>query len=131
MQVCKKCSGFGKVLGPVKKEVIMPKEKVIVEEPEKIEMIVSNYAEIIRKKRKELGLKQEDFAKKLSEKESIIHKLETGEFKPSIKMAKKLEKKLGIELIETYIEEQTKREKGVTTEFTIGDMIKIKTRNKQ
>ena len=54
----------------------------------------------IRNKRDELGLKQEDFAKMLNEKESIIHKLETGEFKPSLKLAKKLEKKFGLKLIE-------------------------------
>ena len=64
------------------------------EEPEEeiIRLVVGDFATRVRKAREKLGLKQEDFAKKIKEKESIVHKLETGEFKPNLDLAKKLEK---------------------------------------
>ena len=51
--------------------------------------------------RKLKGLTQEEFANKLNQKASVVHKMERGEFKPSLEMAKKLEGLLNITLIET------------------------------
>ena len=101
-------------------------------EPEKeiIQKIVDDFAEKIRIKREKLGLKQEDFAKSISEKESVIHKLETGEFHPSLELAEKLEKILKIKLIEEYEEEyQPQTKTDLTT--TIGDLVQIRKRSKQ
>ncbi|MCP3931924.1 MAG: helix-turn-helix domain-containing protein, partial [Bacteroidetes bacterium] len=39
-----------------------------------------------------MGLKQEQLAKMLSEKESLIQKMETGNFSPPIGMARKIGK---------------------------------------
>jgi putative transcription factor len=131
LNVCKSCSRFGKVISEIKEpEKIKPK-KIIIEsgpEPEIIEMIVDDFAEKIRNKREKLGLKQEDFAKIISEKESVIHKLETGEFQPSLELVKKLEKALKIKLIEEYEEKHKKTAKISSGPTTIGDLIKIKTR---
>ena len=71
---------------------------------ELIQMVVSDYAQKIRKAREKMGLTQEEFAKKLAEKWSIMQKIESGQFKPSIEMARKLERILNIELIEQYSE---------------------------
>ena len=130
LNVCRACSKFGKILGTVKEKMEEKKEKQVKEikkEPEKevIELVVDDFADRIRKKREELGLKQEDFAKKINEKESVIHKLETGEFRPGLDLAKKLERVLGIKLIEEY-EEEGKATKTETTELTVGDLIKIR-----
>ncbi|MBW2977464.1 multiprotein bridging factor aMBF1 [Candidatus Woesearchaeota archaeon] len=130
LNVCKACSKFGTVIAPVREEIEVRREREIKEiekEPEKeiIELVVGDFADRIRRKREELGLKQEDFAKKLNEKESVIHKLETGEFKPSLDMARKLEKVLGIKLVEEY-EEEGKATKTESAELTVGDLIKIK-----
>jgi len=92
--------------------------------------LLNDFAEKIRSKREKLGLKQSEFAKKISEKESIIHKLETGEFKPSLELASKLEKVLNIKLIEEYEEEHLSHTKTDSTIATIGDLVKIKRRNK-
>jgi putative transcription factor len=129
---CRNCAKYGKILRIIKKPIIgekkIEKEFEIKPEKEIIDLIVSDYAEKIRKKREELGLKQEDFAKLVTERESIIHKIETGVFKPSIEMAKKFEKKLGIKLIEQY-EEKFEPEKRLGKEaITIGDVIKIRKR---
>ncbi|MBT3464299.1 TIGR00270 family protein, partial [archaeon] len=89
------------------------------------ERIVKNYASLIRTKREQMNLKQEEFAKMLTEKESIIHKIESGTYKPSISMAKKIERQLGLKLREEIeIEEiEIKKTKG---SLTIGDMLKLK-----
>lgn len=128
LNVCNDCSKFGKVIGSIKKQIAKEaKPKISQPADEKIELLVENYAEIIRKKRESMKLSQEDFAKKINEKESIVHKIETGHYQPSVSMARKLEKILGIKLIENYVEEKPalsrkKNEEG----FTIGDFIKIR-----
>ena len=125
LNVCQDCSKFGKILGPIRREVQKQIKKIEPQE-EKIELLVENYADLIRKKRESMGLTQKDFANKLNEKESTIHKLETGAFEPSLALAKKLEKLLGVKLVEEYTEksEGIKRKKGES--FTLGDFIKLK-----
>ncbi len=133
LKVCNKCSKYGKVLGPVKieieeKKVQMIEKAVVEEEPEVVEMIVPDFNIIIREKREKLGLNQEEFAKKINEKASIVHKMERGEFKPSLEMAKRLEHLLGVKLIEEYEEEHSKIQAGESKGLTIGDLIKFKKR---
>ena len=92
----------------------------------KIEVIVEDYAEKIRKAREKLGLKQKDFAKKISERASLVHNFETGKIEPSLKIAQKLEKMLKIKLIEEIEEKPEKIQKTKSEEFTVGDFIKVK-----
>jgi len=130
LKVCRECSKYGKVISPVETETEKKqrKEYRVTTFPEKelVQVIVQDYPEKIRKKREELGLKQEEFAKKINEKESMIHKIETGQFEPGIMLARKIEKFLRISLVEQYEEEHKTPEKSKTTTFTIGDLIKIK-----
>ncbi len=131
LNVCRECSKFGKVISEIKvPEKIKPKKIIIKSEPESeiIEMLIPDFAEKIRSKREKLGLKQEDFAKKISEKESVIHKLETGEFQPNLELARKLEKILNVKLIEEYEEEYKTAAKTSSETPTIGDLIKIRKR---
>lgn len=62
--------------------------------------LIENYGEIIRKARMKMGISQEELAKQISEKLTIIKKIEQGTFKPSIELARKLEKFLKIKIIE-------------------------------
>ncbi len=130
LNVCHDCSKFGKVVAIVKEEVVeKPKPmEVIPEEPQKeiIEVVVEDFAGRIKKKRGKLGLTQKDFAKKISEKESVVHKIETGTFVPSLALAKKLGRILHIKLIEQHEESHENVAKGKSDAFTIGDFIKIK-----
>src|SRR4030042_5714553 len=89
MKVCSDCGRYGKVLNEIK---TVKKEKKKVEEEEYVEGIVEDYAKLIKDKREKLGLKQEEIAKKINEKESVIHKIENGSLEPSIALAKKLER---------------------------------------
>lgn len=131
LNVCKKCSKYGKVIATVKTEATEKKQrkkykKARIPEEEIIQIIVSDYSERIKRKRNELGLKQKEFAKKINEKESLIHKIETCQFEPNITLARKIEKFLKINLIEQHEEKHKKTEKTKADMFTIGDFIKTK-----
>ncbi len=125
LNVCSSCSKFGKVIGTIKKDSAKQIKKEIPKE-EKIELVVENYANIIRKKRESMGLTQKDFANKINEKETTIHKIETGALTPPLPLARKLEKALGVRLLEEY-EERHETSKGKRiVGFTLGDFIKVK-----
>jgi len=127
LNVCKKCSSFGNIIE--EKKPIQKKQKSkaqdIKETTEIMEMIVENYSELIKKSRESMNLKQEELARKIAEKESVIHKLESGNIEPNIRLAKKLEKVLNINLIqEEKIEKISQNSNNDATNVTIGDLIK-------
>lgn len=129
LSVCTECSKFGKVIGPSMKYIPKKPKKTVIEEPkeEKIEILVENYSELIKKRRESLGLSQKDFAKRINEKESTVHHIETGHFEPSLAIARKLERTLGIKLIEEHEENHELPAKKKSEEsFTLGDFIKTK-----
>ncbi|MBR9690661.1 TIGR00270 family protein [Candidatus Woesearchaeota archaeon] len=139
LNVCQSCSKFGNVIEKAKSK----EEKKVEEEKltkrivqlkkqkeESPERVVADYGKIIRGKRESMGLKQEDFARKLSEKVSVIQKMEIGAFKPSISLVRKLEKILGVALVEKPKVDENKQETVEhdleSKEFTIGDFVKYK-----
>ena len=91
-----------------------------------IQIITPDYSELIKKKREKLGLKQEELAKKIAEKESIIHKIESGQFEPSVELARKLEKFLNIKLIEQHEEVKVSLGKKGEGAATLGDVVVIR-----
>ena len=128
MHVCEECSKFGKVTSVIKKAV---KEKprfysAPVAKEEKSEILVEGFHEIIKKKRESLGISQKDFALKINEKESLVHKLEIGSFEPNLNLARKLEKILGIKIVEEYKENFEKQKQTKEERFTLGDFIKVR-----
>ena len=126
LNVCRKCSSYGKVLGrPVLSEHGFSRPALPVE---RIQMIIPDYPSAIRTKRESLGMTQKDFAQRLNEKESIIHKIEIGSYEPSIPLARKLERLLKIRLVDQVEEKHEKTEKQSSNQLTIGDLIKIRQR---
>lgn len=135
LTVCKNCSKYGRVLGYAtsftQKEAQKPKQQIqkhISKEPE--EFVVANYSELIRRKREQLNLNQEDFAKLLNERLSIIHKVETEHFELPIATARKFEKILHIKLVEMFKDPDVKVLEQKKQGFTLGDFIKIKDKKK-
>lgn len=126
LNVCSKCASFGKIIKKhIKKEI--KKEIIKKPQPEReiIMVIREDFSNLIRNKREKMGLKQDEFAKFLNEKESVIQKIENGNYLPSIEMARKLEKQLNILLIEEKIVEP-QHLKAKEDVLTIGDAINIK-----
>ena len=129
MNACNKCAKFGKVLymPKAKKEESEAKTKKTPTKEAPEQRIVNNYAKIVHQIREKLGLTQEEFAKKINEKESLIKGVESGKIVPVFALAEKFEKMFNVVLIETV--EDEKAEAGSSTkEFTLGDMIIIKKR---
>ena len=130
LKVCPDCSKFGRVIGRIAEPISEKKKKQVEEKeagPEIVEGIISDYPAKVKNARESAGLKQEELAKKLNEKESVIHKIETGHYEPNLALARKLEKFLKIALVESYeIEKEEKAKTSSEGPLTIGDLIKMK-----
>ncbi|MGV8161834.1 MAG: multiprotein bridging factor aMBF1 [Candidatus Nanoarchaeia archaeon] len=143
VNACETCAKHGKIFHEIKQET--PKEKAREEKrvrelferreaaktPTVTELIVKDYAQRIKNAREKKGLKQEDFAKNINEKESLLQQLESGRMEPNMILARKLEHALGIKLVEEYVEnpEDSKKDKPKSNgPMTLGDMINIKRR---
>lgn len=133
--VCSKCAKYGKILEKARPAPPMPSKaeverKVRMQkvETETIFMISPDYPSKIKSMREKMGLKQDELAKRLNERETSIHKLETGEMEPNIPLARKLEKFFGIKLVEEHTEESTPLPKAKDGEVTLGDFARIKKR---
>ncbi len=63
-------------------------------------VIIDDYNKRIRRARESRNLTQAKFAQKLKEKESLIRRIESKRTKPTIKLAKKIERTYGIKLLE-------------------------------
>ncbi|MFP4424270.1 MAG: multiprotein bridging factor aMBF1 [Candidatus Woesearchaeota archaeon] len=123
LNACKECSRHGKVLKQPKKLSKPVKKKK--EEPEYL--IVSDYATRIRNAREKAGLTQEQFGKRINEKVSFIQNLEGNKIKPSISLARKLEKTFSIRLVEEDTSEKPESPKSRKNDnLTVGDLIKVK-----
>ena len=87
--------------------------------------LVEDYADRIRNARLKMGLSQKDLALAMMEKELLIKKIEKGELIPEENVRKKIEKELGIQLLEdASSDSQDFHQSRMTT--TMGDVIKIK-----
>ena len=131
MNVCRDCSQFGRVTGEVSSREIKETSKKQTyssfnRDTELIQKIVEDYSSIVKSGREKLGLTQKEFAMKINEKESLVHKIETGSFEPNLSLARKLEKFLKIKLVEQHELEKSYTPETKSDSFTIGDFIKTK-----
>ncbi len=135
MNVCDDCARFGKEVkkGEIPKEVKYLPPEVVRERVERAkkrryrdieeeEVLVEDYPELIRKARESRGWTQEDLAKRILEKKTVISKLERGEMRPDEKLIKKLEKVLNIRLKEKVSGVYRKEEKKARG-MTLGDLL--------
>ena len=121
--VCSDCSKFGKA---VQKPVFEKRIAAKTAEKEAMQLITPDYAARIRHAREKKGLTQKDFAQLISEKESLVHNMETGKHEPGIDLARKLEKMLGIVIVEQHEETAGGNSKAGREGLTIGDFVKFR-----
>jgi putative transcription factor len=113
LRVCKDCSKFGDQAKQGAKE--QPSKIIIqsrlenrerrmkskdVYESETVNELADDYPERIRHAREQHGWNQEELAQKMSEKHSLVQKVERGDIKPDDVLVKKFEKTLGVSLME-------------------------------
>ena len=134
LDVCEECARFGEIIARPRMVDLTPtpKHQQATQTPKRreiIEQIMPDYAAKIKAARERLGLTQEEFSKKLNERWSLMQKMESGEMKPSIEQARRLEKALRIQLVEQFGEDgeiplgDARRK---DDSFTLGDFIKKK-----
>ena len=75
MKTCSDCCGYGKVISRI--TVAPPEEKrpIAPAKADAEESVTSNYASLIRAAREKRSLTQEDFAKSLNERLSVIRSI--------------------------------------------------------
>lgn len=121
MQICQNCSHFGTVRRKAD-AVRVPQKKMHTDPAFRVN---SNYASLLRQARERKGLSQEDFARSLQERESVVAKWEQGKMQPSVEIARRLEKMLGVSLVVEDIEQSFEKEKPAAADgFTLGDFMK-------
>ena len=91
-----------------------------------MEEVAQDYDERIRNAREASGLSQEELAKELNEKASLIRKLERGSMLPSDSVQGKLERRLDIALTEGGVEDADWEGGSASGEYTLGDMVQRK-----
>jgi len=122
MEVCPDCSAFGKKdrsaaqNRAIHARLNSPEYKARIKEfikaekaryankfsLESGERVIDDYVEIIRKIVQKNQWTNEEFAKKLNEKESYISQILSGHMRPSLEVAKKIERLFKVNLVETF-----------------------------
>lgn len=105
MNVCKECLKYGE---RVNRPVSFKTSKRSFSRQEDNRTIVEDYALKIKQAREQKNLKQSQLANTLNIKESLLHKIESNHLRPSISLAIKLSKYLGIKLLEDLSTESPK-----------------------
>lgn len=94
---------------------------------DEMEEVAQDYDQRIRSAREASGLTQEELAKQLNEKSSLIRKLEHGDVLPSDEVQTKLERKLDISLAESADMDDSEWESDSSAgEYTLGDVVRRK-----
>ena len=144
LTVCTECSKHGKTtwdeparatftpqrqsgtsIGAPMRGPIQIRKRVIFARVDTSNELVEDYAEVIRQSRESIGLSTEDLGKKISEKESVLRKIESGKMAPTEQLISKLEHALKIKLLVPVAEEKVSLPKAASQEFTLGDAIKL------
>ena len=126
LQVCQTCASFGKVLPqPLSQPSVAPRSRL----PESDEVLVDDFARLIKEAREGKTLDQKTLAQLVKEKESVIHKVESGHMRPPLDLARKLEKVLHLTLVQTYTS-PGKLKSSADGTLTIGDLVKIRKRSR-
>ena len=137
MQTCPNCSKFGVEVAGHETEVTgrsritqalderaarqRPKDIFQAQEQE----LVEDFGKRIREGRQRKGLTQEELARKLNERQSVLSKVEAGTQRPADDLARRLQRELGITLYEAAAEQQSDQApRSVGGAFTLGDLIK-------
>jgi putative transcription factor len=106
------------LLGRIKR----PKVKDVYEKMDK--ELVSGWNDLIKRARMKKGLSREELGFRIGERTVTIAKIENGDLRPSDKIVEKLEKELGITLVEEVRSVSTGSGGSRSDGLTLGDFLK-------
>lgn len=127
LNVCEGCGKFGKILGRAGSNLRpVEKKKTVERREEAVEAIVSDYNIKIKNAREKRKMTQEELAKAIAEKESVIHKIESRAIEPDLNIARKLERFFKMNLIvkgDLDIDDKQRKQEARSDVLTIGDLL--------
>ncbi len=129
MTVCEFCKNHGVEKPRVQqKSKFTPRPKPVRKPRTDIDLgdeLVENYHLIIRREREKRGWSQEELAKRIQEKVSLIKKIENAEITPEPEVIEKLERLFDVKLRER-VEEVKVETKRIDLTPTLGDVVVIR-----
>ena len=130
MTVCARCARFGTADWDPNRAQMRPRSRPAprrprseVEAAETLEL-VEDYGEKIRKARQRMRLTVEDFARMISEKESVVKKLEREELNPDGKLVRKIRNALNVDILEVGEPAPAQATGRPATGRTLGDIMR-------
>ncbi|HYA22344.1 MAG TPA: multiprotein bridging factor aMBF1 [Thermoproteota archaeon] len=146
LHVCAECSkGRTRVrtrvpdidVAPVKPKVVrkepfalpQPKPSVPKQELELSLRPVQGYGRLMHKAREAKGMSVEDFSRVIGMRESLIRKAEGEKITPSISDLRKIERSLGVKLVETYSDDMDTLATKSDSTLTLGEVAKMRRLN--
>ena len=99
---CSACAALGVDATPAQP---LPKKRVRTSSKDAYEelFVRSDAGAVLRRAREKAKKTHEAFSQELNIKESLLHSWETGSRQPTVEMAKQLEKRLGVSLLESGV----------------------------
>ena len=143
MLVCNECVKLGSIYWEEKTEPrlkkiarrlptpILPTRKQPTIKVEESIDLVEDYGSKMRQAREKLGLSHEDLGRKISEKVSVLRKIESGKMTPDQKLAEKLQHALRVRLLaEVSVPKVPTKALAAPKPVTLGDIIQLKKKTK-
>ncbi|PIT84294.1 TIGR00270 family protein [Candidatus Micrarchaeota archaeon CG10_big_fil_rev_8_21_14_0_10_45_29] len=140
MKVCHDCRGSGKLLHSINRpspQNPLTRQARAPSAPKEEFELVEGFGKKMQAARNSMGLPLKVLAEKLAEKESFLDRVEKERTHPSIALAKRIEKELGIKLVEDAtptsggdVEELLKKS-SKTKGLTLGDILEIEKKKKK
>jgi putative transcription factor len=131
MTVCGRCAKFGSGDWDPRRPQLRQRQPSTPRHPrsdvEAAEVLepVEDYGAKIRKERQKRKISVEDFARMISEKESVVKKLEKEELNPDRKLARKIKNALNIDILEVGAPTSVPTRTRPTGGRTLGDLLKL------
>jgi putative transcription factor len=142
LRICQDCSKFGQVHKQKKPVSHGGYNRSSYPKRSRPEFeVMADYSKKLQQARNQRNMTQEEFAKMLNEKMSVVQKWESGILKPRIDVAKRLERQLNFQLLKQIVtdndnsDESSEDNLGISKkknsgEPTLGDFIKVRKRKK-
>ncbi|RLE50705.1 MAG: TIGR00270 family protein [Candidatus Methanomethylicota archaeon] len=134
LTVCAECAKYGTPVrqqAPSAKKPSTRRPLLVKPSPDLLQSVdlVEGYGKIIKDTREAMGITREVFARMLGEKESVIRRIELEEMRPTIDLAKKIEKILKVKLLKP-LQEEYPLPHFQKTSLTFGDVVVLRKREK-
>jgi putative transcription factor len=117
----------------VRSPTILPVRRKTTELPRELDELdlADDLAERVRKNRTKLGISQDELARRVKQKLSVIQKIETGKMTPDSRLCHELEHELKVKLLLPHDDDEAESPKAAApTSVTLGDIIQIKDKSK-